>query len=135
MPTLRRITCQVLWPEGTAFKEVATTYGDGIVETFLPIPAKPQKFSIRVRSKGYICEGLAVVVFIDGVYQCNRNRVNLVRPRKGRPIERTEIDFRLRQEEKRLDREGGFLGSEWRFDDFNTGNFLPCAAYWTNIIS
>ncbi|ETN44925.1 uncharacterized protein HMPREF1541_09800 [Cyphellophora europaea CBS 101466] len=121
MPSLRNITCQVVWPEGTPFKEVATTYGDGIVETFIPIPAsKPQKFSIRVRSKGYIYDGLAVIVFIDGVYQCNRNRINLVRPKKGQPVKRTEIDFRLRQEEKKLDKREYFLGSDWRFDDYNT---------------
>ena len=126
MPTLRNITCQLLWPEKTPFKEVATTYGDGIVETYIPIPAnKPQKFSIRVRSKGYIYEGLAVVVFVDGVYQLNRNRVNLARPKKGQPAGRTEIDFMLRQEEKQLDRRQYFLGSDWRFDDFRTGKTSP----------
>ena len=121
MPSLRKISCQLLWPQGTAFKEYATTYGDGIVETFVAVPSdKTQKFSIRVTSKGYIYEGLAVVVFIDGVYQCNRNRVDLVRPKKNLPSERTEIDFCIRQEERRLKDEGHFLGSDWRFDDFNT---------------
>ncbi|KPI38486.1 uncharacterized protein AB675_4301 [Cyphellophora attinorum] len=120
MPSLRKINCNVLWPQGTPFKEYATTYGDGIVETFIAVPGdKPQKFSIRVTSKGYIYEGLAAVVFVDGVYQCNRNRVNLVRPKKNLPLERTEIDFYLRQEERKLTEDGHFLGSDWRFDDFN----------------
>lgn len=129
MPSLRRVTCQVLWPEGTAFKEYGTTYGDGIVETFLAVPNdKPQKFSIRVKSKGFIYEGLAVVVFVDGMYQCNRNRVNLVRPKKNLDPERTEIDFHFRQEEKKLKNEGYFLGSDWRFDNFNSGTrLLSCS--------
>lgn len=121
MPSLRKITCNVLWPQGTPFKEFATYYGDGIVETFIAVPSdKPQKFSIQVTSKGYIYEGLTAVVFIDGVYQCNRNRVNLVRPKKDVPAERTEIDFCMRQEERKLKDEGYFLGSDWRFDNFNT---------------
>lgn len=129
-----------MWPEGTQFKEVGTTYGDGIVETYIPIPSnKPQRFYVHVRSKGFIYEGLAVVVFVDGVYQCNRNRLNLTKPktgqasksseipvhksgpRKGKSVNLTEIDFNLRQEEKQLDSQEYFLGSDWRFDDFNAG--------------
>jgi hypothetical protein len=138
MPTLRNITCRILWPEGTQFKEVATTYGDGIVETYIPIPSdRPQKFYIHVQSRGYVYEGLAVVVFIDGVYQCNRNRVNLVRPKNGKPIyasepikrgpkkgqrvNLSEVEWNIRQEEKPLGRRTQFLGSDWRFDDFNQG--------------
>src|SRR5436305_9018226 len=48
MPRLRQITCQVEWPEpGLKFEEYGTVYGDGLVETFIAVPGKPQPFSIH----------------------------------------------------------------------------------------
>lgn len=61
-----------------------------------------------------------MIVFIDGNYQCNRNRVNLQPHKKNLPQDRSEIDFVVRQKEKPMG-DGTYLGREWRFDDHNIG--------------
>jgi len=122
MPTLRQLSCCIQWAEtGAPFQEYGTWYGDGVVETYIAVPNKPQRFTIHVTSRGYISEGLAVLVYMDGKYQCNRNRVNLQHPKKGVPRNRTEVDFLLRQREKPLG-DGMYMGREWRFDDYNIGS-------------
>lgn len=124
MPSLRQLDCQIEWANtGTAFEEYGTAYGDGVVETYIVIPSSPQNFSLRVKSQGYIFDGLAVLVFMDGKYQCNRNRLNLKPPKTGLPRSATEIDFRLRQKEKPVG-DGSFIGREWRFDAHNIGKSI-----------
>ncbi|KIV84153.1 hypothetical protein PV11_06123 [Exophiala sideris] len=125
MPTLKDLVCHVQWADtGSPFPEYGTLYGDGLVETFIAIPNHPQAFTVRLTSRRFIFEGLAMIIFIDGNYQCNRNRVNLQPPKKDRPKNRTEIDFTVRQKEKALG-EGTYMGREWRFDDFNIVSQLP----------
>jgi hypothetical protein len=125
MPPLRQLDCQIEWAgTNTAFEEYGTAYGDGVVETYIVIPSSPQTFSVRISSKGYICEGLAVLVFMDGEYQCNRNRLNLQPRKKGLARNATEIDFRLRQKEKPVG-DGSFIGREWRFDTHNRLEGVP----------
>lgn len=125
MPQLKQLSCCIQWAEtGAPFLEHGTAYGDGVVETFIVVPKKPQCFSIRLTSQGFIYEGLVMVVFIDGNYQCNRSRVNLLPPNKSLPGHRTEIDFLLRQREKSQG-DGIYLGREWRFDNHNIGKFFP----------
>lgn len=122
MPKLKKLVCQVLWADtGTPFREYATCYGDGVVETWIVVPEKPQIFTIRLTSTDFIYEGLTAAVFMDGHYQCNRSRVNLLPAKKGVPRDRTKINFLFRQKEKSLG-DGMFMGREWRFDDHNIGN-------------
>lgn len=121
MPQLKQLSCCLQWADtGAPFQEHGTVYGDGVVESFIIVPNKPQGFSIRLTSRGFICEGLVMIVFIDGNYQCNRTRVNLLPPANDRPVKRTEIDFLLRQKEKSQG-DGIYLGREWRFDNHNIG--------------
>lgn len=121
MPVLKDLVCHVQWPEsGSPFPEYGTQYGDGIVETYIAIPSHPQTFQIRLTSRKFIFEGLAMLVFIDGEYQCNRNRTNLQPPKPDAARHHTEIDFLVRQKEKPLG-EGSYLGREWRFDSYNLG--------------
>ncbi|KAK6369328.1 hypothetical protein LTS17_009670 [Exophiala oligosperma] len=128
MPTLKNLVCNVLWGEtGAPFPEYGTQYGDGFVETFIAIPNHPQPFSIRLTSRKFIHEGLAMLVFIDGKYQCNRVRVNLQSPEKNLPESRSKIDFIVRQKETRLG-DGSYMGREWRFDDYNVVQQLPPGA-------
>ena len=123
MPTLRQLRCEVEWGNTqTPFPEYGTTYGDGIVETYIPIPDHPQPFAIRLRSTKYIAEGLAMLIFMDGDYQCNRNRLGLQRPSPGVPQNMTEIDLRVRQRERALGN-GNYLGRGWRFDKHNIGEW------------
>lgn len=124
MPTLKDLVCVVQWANtGSPFPEYGTQYGDGVVETYIAIPAHPQAFTVRLTSRKFIAEGLAMVVFIDGNYQCNRNRVNLQPWRRGASRSKTEIDFTVRQKEKPLG-DGTYMGRDWRFDDHNIGKSL-----------
>jgi hypothetical protein len=121
MPTLKDLICHVQWPETSCpFPEYGTVYGDGLVETYLAVPSHPQVFTIHLTSRKFIAQGLAMIVFIDGRYQCNRNRVNLEPEREGLDEKKSKIDFLVRQNEKVLG-EGTYLGREWRFDDSNLG--------------
>ena len=121
MPSLKQLSCTIQWADtGAPFPEYATVYGDGVVETYIVVPSAPQPFSIRLTSKGYISEGLAIVVFIDGNYHCNRNRLSLLPHKKGMALNHTEIDIVLRQKEKSMG-EGVYMGREWRFDKHNIG--------------
>jgi hypothetical protein len=121
MPTLRQLKCEIEWgATGQPFAEYGTTYGDGVVETYIAIPEQPQSFAVRLRSRNYIAEGLSMLVFMDGDYQCNRNRLNLKPPSPELPPLMTEIDIRVRQREKPLGG-GNYLGREWRFDKHNIG--------------
>lgn len=127
MPQLKQLSCCVQWADTNAsFQEYGTAYGDGVVETFIVVPNKPQRFCVRLTSRGYIHEGLAMIVFIDGQYQCNRSRVNLLPPIKDRPANRTEVDFLVRQKEKPQG-DGVYLGREWRFDNHNIGELQSSA--------
>lgn len=124
MPSLKQLRCEIEWGNTkTPFPEYGTTYGDGVVETYIAIPDHPQPFAVHLTSKSYIAEGLAMFVFMDGDYQCNRNRLNLKPPAPGTPRNFTEVDFRVRQKEKPLG-DGSYLGRGWRFDKHNIGK-LP----------
>jgi hypothetical protein len=121
MPQLKQISCSIQWADSSVpFQEYGTVYGDGVVETFIAVPNKPQPFSVHIRSQGFISQGLAAVLFMDGIYQANRNRVNLIPPATDQPLNRTEIDLLVRQKEKPIG-DGMYLGREWRFDDHNLG--------------
>jgi hypothetical protein len=121
MPTLKQLKCEVEWGNTrTPFPEYGTTYGDGLVCAYIAIPDKPQSFAIHLTSKNYIAEGLAMLVFMDGEYQCNRNRLNLLPPKTGTPQRLTEIDLRVRQREQPLG-DGTYIGRGWRFDKHNIG--------------
>ena len=59
---------------------------------------------------------------MDGVYQCNRNRRNLVIPGPGEATSRkkVEVDFVVRQKEELL-WDGTFEGKQWRFEKVKIG--------------
>ena len=124
MPNLKQLTCNVEW-EGpaTALQEFQTTYGDGYVETFIAVPDVPNPFSIHLQSHDYVAPGLSMFVYMDGVYQCNRNRRNLRVQGETDKKHRTEIDFRVRQKEQLL-WDGTFTGRPWHFTKLNIGAFL-----------
>ena len=127
MPKLKQLSCAIEWaPAGTCLPEYGRVYGDGIVETFIAVPERPQAFDIHLTSTGLISEGLAVLVFIDGQYQCNRNRTNLGSCRSGDVLDSSRVDIRLRQKERPIG-DGTYLGREWRFDSHNIGRLLADA--------
>ncbi|KAL9086726.1 MAG: hypothetical protein Q9159_004021 [Coniocarpon cinnabarinum] len=120
MPTLRQLTCHVeKSPSNIALREYNTIYSDGVVSTFVGIPSAPTNFSIHLTSSGFIAEGLAMFVFIDGVAQCNRNRCDLLPPGPGVPDRDININLRVRQKEV-ANSDGQLAGHAWRFDKLNT---------------
>lgn len=122
MPILRQISCHIHLtdPLNTKLEERRTKYGDGFVETFVAVPDEPSEFCIALTSSGFIAPGISMFVFMDGQYQCNRNRRGLVIPGKGVPSFQTEVKFVVRQKEhKRAD--GKFVGRPWRFEKLNVG--------------
>lgn len=64
-------------------------------------------------------------VYIDGVYQCNRNISNLKFSETPGDItqETATVEFRVRQREERLPN-GEWIGRPWRFEPLNIGKFL-----------
>ena len=119
MPTLKQITCSVEIGDGHKLTEYGARYSDGVVETFIPVPDVPDlPFSIRLKSEGYIAPGLAMYVFIDGEYQCNRNRQGLKLPDEGVKPSQYEVGFRVRQKEEKMP-DGRFIGRDWTFTELN----------------
>ena len=119
MPSLKQLTCNLEWAgTGIPLSEYHTVYLDGHVQTYIAIPELPTPFSVHLTSDGFIAPGLAMFVFMDGEYQCNRNRTGLIMPNKVSSRMNTEIDFRVRQKEAVLP-DGSFSGKQWRFEKLN----------------
>ena len=124
MPSLNRLECTLeAAPAGIAFTEYLTTYHNSVVETYIavPPPSSSNSFNIRLKSSGYVAPGLAAFVFIDGVYQCNRNRTHLQLPGEGISRSQIEVDFRLRQKEEISADGTGMIGKAWSFEKLNVG--------------
>ncbi|KAF2442574.1 hypothetical protein P171DRAFT_316131, partial [Karstenula rhodostoma CBS 690.94] len=114
MPSLKDLNCFIELTNGkTQLREFGTIYGDGCVETFVAVPEQPQPFAIRLSSRKFIAPGLAMYVFIDGVYQCNRNRQNL--KLRNPPDRKSLVDFVVRQKEERHD-DGMIIARDWNFE-------------------
>jgi hypothetical protein len=121
MPSLKDLDCSIELSESQqALREFGTIYSDGFVETFVPVASKPRSFSIHLTSNKFIAPGIAIFVYVDGVYQCNRNRqdLKLRKPSDSRSL----IDFRVRQKEERQ-RDGSMIAREWAFDKLNLGRY------------
>ncbi|KAF3001476.1 hypothetical protein E8E13_008543 [Curvularia kusanoi] len=128
MPLLRDLNCSIE-PSGDAvpLQEFGTVYGDGVVETFVPVPKKQQTFTVHLSSTNFIAPGIAMYVFIDGIYQCNRNRQNM-KLRKP-PDRRSLVDFKVRQKEERQ-KDGSMIAREWTFEklDHATADSAPASS-------
>ena len=122
MPQLKQIEASVeQGTSNTKLKEYGARYSDGHVETFIAVPDTDMPFSIHISTQGYIAPGISVFVFMDGQYQCNRNKIGFKLPGDGVQPHEYEAEFRMRQKE---DKTGGgvFLAREWSFAKLNTGN-------------
>jgi hypothetical protein len=122
MPTLKDLTCAIELSESQrTLQEFGTTYGDGYVETFVPVPSKPQSFSIHLTSDKFIAPGISMYVFVDGIYQCNRNRQDL-KLRKGSDS-RSVVEFRVRQKEEKQ-KDGSMIARQWKFEKLDTSELV-----------
>lgn len=117
MPSLKDVTCSIELPQSKqTLREFGTAYSDGVVETFVAVPSELNKFAIRLTSNGYIADGLAMYVYIDGVYQCNRNRLDM----KELAAKGKRLEFLVRQKEEKQ-KDGRIIAREWTFGKLNIG--------------
>lgn len=124
MPTLKQIKCSVeLGPGNVQLKEYGSKYNDGSVQTFIAVPDTDIPFTIHIETQGYIAPGIALFVFMDGEYQCNRNRVGLKLPGPGVDPSQYETDFRLRQKEEKT-AYGSFVSRAWSFKKLQIGKII-----------
>lgn len=116
MPTLKQLTCSIeVGHTNTKLKEYERIYRDGGVQCFVAVPNREILFSIHLNAQGWIAPGLAMFVFIDGEYQCNRNKRCA-----GVPGDAVDLEFRVRQKEEKLPN-GKFIGRDWCFTELRTG--------------
>lgn len=117
MPTLKNLTCHVEnGRTNLPLEEWCTFYHGNLVECYIAVPENNEQFSVHLISDDFISPGLAMFVFIDGVHQCNRNRRDLVQPGENAKSSGSTVDFRVRQQEERMDDEL-FLGRQWTFKE------------------
>ncbi|KAF2679365.1 hypothetical protein K458DRAFT_394060 [Lentithecium fluviatile CBS 122367] len=117
MPSLKDLDCFIELPgTNNKLQEFGTSYNDGCVEAFVAVPSDSQPFAIRLSSSQFIASGLAMYVFIDGIYQCNRNRQDL-RLRKP-PDRKTLVNLCVRQKEE-MQKDGTLIARDWRFEKLN----------------
>jgi hypothetical protein len=125
MPTLNKLTCTILLPPtDTPLPEYRRKYLDSSVSVYVPVPEIPilqaaPTFNIQLRSEDeWLAPGLAMFVYIDGYYQCNRSKRT---PLTGS----SALELRVRQKEEKLaGGSGGFVGREWRWVQLDVGMFL-----------
>jgi hypothetical protein len=118
MPHHSLLSCFIEIGESTTrLREYGTTYHDRTCETYVAIPSKATPFSIRLTTNSYVAPGLAVYVFIDSVYQTNRNR-------RGATIENgKQLEFHLGMKEDLL-RDGRVIARGWWFEKLNIGEWF-----------
>ena len=112
MPVVSQLKCSVEWANSrVAFEEFGTTYNrDGVV-CYIAVPSSRTAFSIRLQNTGYMTSGLSMFVFIDGRYQCNRNKVT---SKLTEDVINQELDLFVDSREEKL-QSGEYLAREWSF--------------------
>ncbi|TKA74412.1 hypothetical protein B0A49_04887 [Cryomyces minteri] len=114
MPSLNHLTCHIeLVRSNIELREYKNTYKDGYVETFIAVPDHSSNFQVRLTSDDYVAPGLAMFVFMDGKYQCNRNRRGFRMGNAQTPAKLFELVARQKEE---LQDDGKFIASSWSFN-------------------
>ncbi|CAO2656854.1 Nn.00g056570.m01.CDS01 [Neocucurbitaria sp. VM-36] len=104
MPSLKDLTCSIeLSDSQKALQEFGTIYKDGIVETFVAVPSRPQSFSVHLTSDKFIAPGLSM------------QELKLRKP----PDSRSLVDFRVRQKEEKQ-KDGSMVAREWTFEKLSS---------------
>lgn len=129
MPELKQIEVSIeLGTSNTKLKEYGARYSDGHVETFIAVPDTDMPFTLHITTRHYIAPGISFFVFMDGEYQCNRNKLGLKLPGDGVEPHEYETEFRLRQKEEKTSA-GSFVARVWTFAKLNTG--MAWLQFWS----
>lgn len=131
MPYFRDLTCRLEWIKTRSrLKEYGTKYGENHAQASVAIPevSLASPFGVRLISHGYIAPGLAMFVYKDGVYQCNRIRTNLKLPGHNTATGKYEVNFSVKQKE--VYKTGSlFEARPWSFEEDESGKLdLSCPA-------
>ena len=126
MPTLGDLNCSIeLGRRNSLLREYGTLYGNKRVSCWICAPPPDINFSIHLASVGpngfTAAPGLAMFVFIDGQYQCNRN-ITTIEEQKG------AIDLRVRQKEEPTEGRR-FIGRDWCCSPLITGHSYSATAF------
>lgn len=121
MPTLGDLNCSVeLGRRNNFIREYGVFYGNKTVSCYICAPPRDINFSIHLTSTGLngftAAPGLAMFVFIDGQYQCNRN-MTTIEEQGG------AIDLRVRQKEEPTEGRQ-FIGRDWSCSALKTGHYI-----------
>jgi hypothetical protein len=122
MPILNGIDCSIeFYDPSCRLAEYKRRYADGAVKVFVAVPSIDAPFRVHITTTRYVAEGLAAFVYIDGRYQCNRNRM-------ASSSGSGKIELILRQKEESTTR-GHFVGRDWRFTNLGKGEYPACASH------
>lgn len=140
MPKLGALTASILLPPTDAkLPEYKRVYRDSSVSCFVPVPNIPilhsaPSFGVEVKSDSWIAPGISVFVFIDGVYQCNRNKRTPPQGSEGG----SGMSIRLRQKEEKYGTGSGqqpavsradFVARNWKWVELDIGTLSPFPSY------
>jgi len=127
MPTCNKVSCAILLPPtDTPLPEYHRRYLDSSVSVYVPVPDVPilhaaPSFNIQLWTDGYIAPGLAMFVYIDGRYQCNRSK-RMPPPGSATGNGGSGVEMRVRQKVVKVAGGGGdFVGREWRWVELDVG--------------
>lgn len=122
MPTLKDLTCSVeIGKYDQKLTEFQLQYEDAFAVCHIVVPEEPTTFSIHLTSQGFIAESILAMIWIDGVYQCNKLHTNLRPPTPEDPRGK-QLNLRMRQMIRPTGEDGVFTGSQWVFDRVQIGN-------------
>lgn len=114
MPNHGLLSCAIeIGDSCTRLREYGSSYFNRTVETYVAIPSKPTPFSIRLLTNSYIAPGLSIWVYVDGMYQTNRNK-------RGAEPPDGKLEFHLGQKEDLL-KDGRVIARGWWFEKLNIG--------------
>jgi hypothetical protein len=99
----------------TKLAEYNRRYADHAVKMYVAVPSTDAPFRVHIITNGDVAPGIAAFVYIDGRYQCNRNRM-------ASSSGDGKIELILRQKEEKTTH-GCFVGRDWRFTNLGKGEF------------
>jgi hypothetical protein len=105
MPILNDLECHIKpFESSIPFKELDTRFRGRSATTLVQALGTITRFCITIKSTKYISSGLGVFIYIDGVYQCNRLKLELKIPCAGEAfdVDKSGINFVLSQAESHL---------------------------------